>query len=41
MDTESAKSFYAGTLPNLGYADTHNANEQTGSARVTITKSDG
>ncbi|UMP01370.1 hypothetical protein [Amycolatopsis sp. EV170708-02-1] len=58
VDTESAKGFYAETLPGLGYADTHNANlaiaryegngvkilvqdEQTGSARVTITKSAG
>ncbi|WP_152611094.1 hypothetical protein [Amycolatopsis sp. MJM2582] len=58
VDTESAKTFYAETLPKLGYTDTHNANlaiaryegnglkilvqdEQTGSARVTITKSAG
>ncbi|MFJ8917731.1 hypothetical protein [Amycolatopsis sp. NPDC102389] len=58
VDTESAKSFYAETLPGLGYADTHNANlaivryegngvkilvqdEQTGSARITITKTAG
>jgi len=58
VDTETAKSFYAETLPGLGYADTHNANlaiaryegngvkilvqdEQSGSARVTITKSAG
>ena len=58
VDTETAKSFYAETLPGLGYADTHNANlaivryegnglkilvqdEQSGSARVTITKTAG
>lgn len=58
VDTETAKSFYAESLPGLGYADTHNANlaivryegnglkilvqdEQSGSARVTITKTAG